>query len=221
MLFLKVGATFKATLLISVLTLLVGCGATHTAINKQKLDIQTKMSSTIFLDPLTVDKKTVYLQIRNTSDKSELDLERMIAEMMAVKGYTRVMAPEQAQILLQTNILQVGYSDLRAAEHALNQGFGGALGDAVGGEAVLSPVVVIADVQISERVGNSTTIKEKTRSRLKQGTNGVREIISTEKIEWKRYQTRALSAASKLNLKFKQVAPELIQGLARSITGIF
>jgi len=57
MLFLKARATFKAILLISALTLLLGCGATHTAINKRKLDVQTKMSSTVFLDPMTSDKK--------------------------------------------------------------------------------------------------------------------------------------------------------------------
>ena len=213
MLFLKARATFKAILLISALTLLLGCGATHTAINKRKLDVQTKMSSTVFLDPMTSDKKTVYLQIRNTSDKSELDLEHPVAEVMLAKGYTRVMAPEQAQILLQTNILQVGRSDLRAADHALNQGFGAALGGAVAGAAVGSLVsrqdnskgaiagglvgasvatvtdamiqdvvyVVIADVQISERVGNSVTIKEKTRSRLKQATMVCGELTQQKK----------------------------------------
>ncbi|HXH54399.1 MAG TPA: complement resistance protein TraT [Gammaproteobacteria bacterium] len=222
MLFLKAKAAFKATLLISVLALLVGCGATHPTINKRKLDVQTKMSPPVFLDPMISDKKTVYLQIRNTSDKPELDLEHSVAQAMLAKGYTRVMAPEQAQILLQTNILQAASSDLRAADHALNQGFGTALGGAVTDTMIRNIVyVAIADVQISERVGNSVTIKEKTRSRLKQGTNGVREIISTEKIEWKLYQARVVSTATKVNLKFKQAAPELIQGLTRSITGIF
>lgn len=253
MLFLQARTVLKAAVLIGVLAFLVGCNATHTAINKRKLEIQTKMSSTIFLDPITSDKKTVYLQIRNTSDKPELDLEHPIAEMLAAKGYTRVMAPEQAQILLQTNVLQVGRSDLRTADHALNQGFGAALGGAVAGAAVGSLAshhdngkgavvgglvgasvatvtdamvqdvvyVVIADVQISERVAKSVTIKEKSRARLKQGMNGVREVVSTEKIEWKRYQTRVVSTANKVNLKFKQAVPELIQGLTRSITGIF
>lgn len=250
--FLKMNGISKVIVLMSALALLTGCGATHTAINKRKLDVQTKMSSTVFLDPMNSDKKTVYLQIRNTSDKSELDLEHPIAALMATKGYTRVMAPEQAQILLQTNVLQVGRSDLRAADHALHQGFGAALGGAAAGAAVGSLVsrdngkgavagglvgasvatvtdamiqdvvyVVIADVQISERVGNSVTVKEKTRSRLKQGAHGVREVTSTEKIEWKRYQTRVVSTANKVNLKFKEAAPELIQGLTRSITGVF
>lgn len=253
MLFLKTCSSLKIAVFLSVCTVIIGCSATHTAINKRKLDVQTKMSSSIFLDPMTSDRRTVYLQVRNTSDKPELDLEHPIAESMAAKGYTRVMAPEQAQIVLQTNILQVGRSDLRAADHALNQGFGAALGGAVAGAAVGSLAskqdngkgaivgglvgasvatvtdamvqdivyMVIADVQISERVGNSVTVREKTRSRLKQGTNGVREMTSTEKVEWKRYQTRVVSTANKVNLKFKQAVPELVQGLTRSITGVF
>jgi predicted nucleic acid-binding protein len=79
----------------------------------------------------------------------------------------------------------------------------------------------ITDVQISERVGNSIVVKEKTKSKLKQGTNGVKELTSTEKIEWKRYQTRVVSTANKVNLKFDKAAPELIRGLTQSITGIF
>ncbi len=253
MLFLQESVAFRAIVMMSALALLIACGATHTAINKRKLDVQTKMSSTVFLDPMTSDKKTAYLQIRNTSDKPELDLEHSIAAGMVSKGYILVATPEQAQILLQTNILQVGRSDLRAAEHALHQGFGAALSGTAAGAAVGSLAsrddngkaaiagglvgasvatvtdamiqdvvyVVIADVQISERIGKSVTVKEKTRARLKQGTNGVREIISTEKIEWKRYQTRVVSTANKVNLKFKQAVPELIQGLTRSITGIF
>ena len=243
----------KLLALVSVLALLAGCGAAHNAINKRTLDVQTKMSATIFLDPVVTDKKTVFLQIRNTSDKPEFDLGQNIAAAMAEKGYKAVEAPEQAHYLLQANILQVGRSDLRAADHALTQGFGAALTGAIAGAAVgtlatsennergaiaggligstvatvadamVHDVVysVITDVQISERVANSIVVKEKTRSKLKQGERGVREITSTEKVEWKRYQTRIVSTANKVNLKFKQAAPELIKGLTRSITGIF
>ncbi len=243
----------KLVVIVGVITLLVGCGATHNAINKRTLDVQTKMSSTIFLDPVVSDKKIVFLQIRNTSDKPEFDIEPNIAFAMQEKGYKVVEAPEQAHYLLQANILQVGRSDLRAADHAINQGFGAALSGAIAGAAVGSIATrqdngrgaiagglvgstvatvtdamvhdvvysVITDVQISERIANSTVVKEKTRSKLKQGERGIREITSTEKVEWKRYQTRIVSTANKVNLKFKQAAPELIKGLTRSVTGIF
>jgi len=233
---------------------LMGCSATHVAINKRNLDVQTKMSATIFLDPVANDKKTVFLQIRNTSDKPELDLEASITKALENKGYCIMDTHEQAHYLLQTNVLQVGRADLRAAQHALDQGFGAAISGAVGGalagsalssredggkgavvgglmgaavstvtDAMVQDVVysVIADVQISERIGNSVVVREKNRATLKQGTRGVREVTSTEKIEWKRYQTRVVGMANKVNLKFKKAVPELIQGLTHSITGVF
>lgn len=244
---------FVVTLLLTALSGLMGCGATHTAINKRKLDVQTKMSATVFLDPVTSDKRTLFLQVRNTSDKPELDIQESIACAMQDKGYILVQNPEQAHYILQTNILQVGRTDLRAAEYALHQGFGAALGGAALGaalgslagdgdsnrgavaggvlgaavatvsDAMVQDVIysVVADVQISERVGNSVVVKEKTRSMLKQGTSGAREVTSTEKVDWKRYQTRVVSTANKFNLKFKKAVPELVHGLTRSITGIF
>ena len=244
----------QSILWVGLLMLLTGCSATHVAINKRNLDVQTKMSATVFLDPVTTDKKTVFLQIRNTSDRPELDLEGSIKAALEEKGYCVVASHEQAHYLLQTNVLQVGRTDLRAAQHALDQGFGAALSGAVGGamagsvlssredggkgavigglvgaavstvtDAMVQDVVysVIADVQISERVGNSVNVREKNRSTLKQGTRGIREITSTEKIEWKRYQTRVVSIANKVNLQFKKAVPALTQGLTQSITGIF
>ena len=80
---------------------------------------------------------------------------------------------------------------------------------------------VISDIQISERVGNSVKVKQKTRSKLKQGTNGVQEMVSTEKVTWKRYQTRIVSTANQVNLKFDKAVAELVTGLSRAITGLF
>jgi Enterobacterial TraT complement resistance protein len=46
-------------------------------------------------------------------------------------------------------------------------------------------------------------------------------LSSTETTDWKRYQTRVQSTASKANLEFEEAAPELTSGLTRSIAGIF
>ena len=48
---------------------LSGCAATSTAVAKRNLDVQTKMSDTIFLDPVSPDQRTVYVDVKNTSDK--------------------------------------------------------------------------------------------------------------------------------------------------------
>ncbi len=237
---------------ITALLLLSACGATHTAIHKRHLDVQTKMSASIFLDPVPSNQQTVFLQIKNTSDKAALDLAPSIRLAMEQKGYRVVHKLEKAHYLLQANILQVGRCDLREAQHALEQGFGAAVGGALAGavvgsvsskhaskgavvgglvgaavttvaDAMVQDVVysVISDIQISERVGNSIEVKQKTRSKLKQGTNGVQEMVSTEKVNWKRYQTRIVSTATQVNLKFDKAVSELVSGLSHAITGIF
>jgi hypothetical protein len=243
---------------VSLITFISGCGATHTAVNKRNLDAQTQMSSTIFLDPVTAEnKRSIFLQIRNTSDKPELDLQDSIALALQEKGYQITVRPEDAHYVLQANVLQVARCDLRAAQHALTQGFGATVsgaaigagigsliktpgrkgknkeavvaGSLVGGavatvtDAMVQDVVytAIADIQISERIGNSISVKEKTKSKLKQGNHGARELTSTETVEWKRFQTRVVATANQVNLKFEKAAPELLQGMTRSIAGIF
>ncbi|WP_323732727.1 complement resistance protein TraT [Candidatus Bandiella euplotis] len=65
---------------------LTGCGTTQKLIKHGKLEVQTKMSDTVFLDPIDDDKKTVILQIRNTTDKEGLDIEAQIKSAIEAKG---------------------------------------------------------------------------------------------------------------------------------------
>ena len=98
----------KRITLVTVATLvLAGCAATHVAISKRDLDVQTKMSDTVFLDPVGPDKRTIFLQIRNTSDKPDLAVNDEIAAALQTKGYTLLQDPEAAHYVLQANILQL------------------------------------------------------------------------------------------------------------------
>lgn len=112
-----------------------GCGAAHTAIKKRNLDVQTKMSETIFLEPTVPDKKTIYIDVRNTSDK-DIDVKTSIVNALQARGYTITNSPQKANFMLQANVLQVGKCDLREANGALSNGFGGGVGSAVAGGAV-------------------------------------------------------------------------------------
>jgi hypothetical protein len=228
---------------------LVGCAATHTAISKRNLDVQTKMSASIFLEPVEVEKQTVYVQVKNTSDKPELNLTQEVKNVVMARGYQVVSSPKKANYLLQANILQVGKADLRETESALTRGFGGALSGVVTGAAVGDMIgnrdstlgfgllggiagtvtdamvkditySIVTDIQISERAENGVIVEEELNSKLSQGTNSKRKIKSTEKHNWKRYQTRIISTANKVNLKFEAALPELIKGLTNSISGI-
>ena len=132
----KLVSIVKLGLVGAILTVIFsGCTAMSTAIKKRNLDVQTKMSETIFLEPVSPSKRVIYVDIRNTSDK-DLSIAESIKSKLKSKGYTITDNPDNAHFMLQANILQVKKSDLRTAQSALNAGFGGAvLGGAVGAVA--------------------------------------------------------------------------------------
>ena len=107
--------------LVAVLALLVvlsGCAATQTAIAKKNLDVQTKMSDAVFLEPVPPDQRIVFVQVRNTSDKENFDIETPIKSAIAAKGYRVTENPEEAYYKLQAQVLSVSRSSPTAAEAA-------------------------------------------------------------------------------------------------------
>jgi hypothetical protein len=228
---------------------LVGCNTTSKIIKHGKLEVQTKMSETIFLDPIEDDKKTVLLQIRNTSDKSGLEIESKIRSAVESKGYRIVNSPKQANIMIQANILQVGKSELENPFQVMTSGYGSGLeGFATGamlagatggsgrsmlgigllagvGNTILDAAVEVVnftmttDLQISEKA-EGNYVSESSDANLKQGTSGNKKSTWKQKTNWKKYQTRIMSVAKKVNLKFDEAEPKLTEGLVKSISGL-
>ncbi len=172
-------------------------------------------------------------------------VEPQIIAAVQQRGYKVVNDPEQAHYLLQANVLQVGKSNLREAENMLQSGFGsaavgavagaqfgsghgsvatGLAGAALGliGDAFVEDVYfsMVTDLQISERAKAGVVVTEAVDSKLKQGTSGYKNVSSTEETNWKRYQTRILSSANKVNLEFEEAQPVLIKGVVQSISGM-
>lgn len=130
----------KLLVLVSVAFLLVGCAATETMISKRKLDVQSKMSDTIFLNPVEDKQKTIYVQIKNTSDKPEFNITSWVKKSLQSRGYKVVTSPGKAHYLFQANILQVGKADITAASKAIAGGYGSSIQSVATG-AVLGGVV--------------------------------------------------------------------------------
>jgi Enterobacterial TraT complement resistance protein len=236
---------------VSAMLLAAGCAATATGLGKRNLEVQTKMTDTIFLEPVSPQDRTIFVQVRNTSDQADFDIAEAVKASIAGRGYRVVERPEQAHYLLQANVLQVGRASPTAAEQTFAGGFGGTLiGGAVGAagariasddpraliagglvgaatssiaDSLIEDVTytIITDVQISERAGEGVLVTERLDQNLRQGSGGSRIISATEIHDWKRYQTRIMSTANRTNLDFEDAAPELVAGLTRSISGIF
>lgn len=235
----------KFFLIIITGSLLTACSAIDKTMKYGKLDVQTKMSDTVFLDPVSDDQRTVILQIRNTSDKQDLDIADAIKYSIEAKGYRVVRDPKKAHFMIQANILQVGKTTDADAFNSLNSGFGGALaGGLIGGMAsndyrgmgvgalaggligVIADSAVqvvhyrmVTDLQISEKA-DGNFVDESSDATFRQGSSGHKKSTWKQKTNWKKYQTRIISVAKKTNLKFETALPELKSGLIQSISGL-
>lgn len=226
-----------------------GCGAIHTSVAKRNLDVQTQMSSTIFLDPVEPEQRTIFVDIRNTSDKPEFDLRPMVVQSLQSRGYRVIDSPSQATYWLQANVLQVGRTNARAANSAMNAGYGaaggavlghtvhratgGSSGSAATGAAIAGAVAgtvfdaliedvyysVITDIQIMERFDG--TVQERSEHVLVQGDSGGTTSTYQRQSDQRRYQSRVISYANQSNLKWEEAAPDLQMGLVRSLAGLF
>ncbi len=239
-----------AVMVVSSALVLSGCSAMGTAIKKRNLEVKTQMSETIWLEPS--NNKTVYLQIKNTSDKDMSGLQAKIASAVTSKGYQVVSNPDTAGYWIQANVLKADKMDLRESQGWLSRGYegavtGAALGAALGAgitaynsssagatlgvglaaglvgmaaDAMVEDVnyTMITDVQIAERT--KTQVQTDNVAVLRQGTSGAKVQTSTETGNQHKYQTRVVSNANKVNLKFPEAQPVLEDQLAKSIANI-
>lgn len=250
----KASKVFSSLAVITALTAGIGfsgCSAMNTAIKKRDLEVQTKMSETIFLEPVAPEQKIVFFDFRNTSDK-EINVKESIASAFTNRGYKITQNPKEATYMLQGNILKVGKSDLRESKSYLGSGFGAgitgaAMGAAAGyaatgsgrtgaalglagaalgfvGDALVEDTmyVMVTDLQIRERPLEGEVITQTQNANLAQGSSTtVKQDIKGGKVEWKTYRTRIVSTANKMNLEFAEAKSTLESALAHSVSGIF
>ncbi|MFP1732444.1 conjugal transfer complement resistance protein TraT [Lonsdalea quercina] len=225
---------------------LSGCSAMSTAIKKRNLEVKTQMSETIWLEPSS--ERTVFLQIKNTSDKDMGDLQSKISEAVIAKGYEITFSPEKAHYWIQANVLKADKMDLRESQSWLSHGYEGAVtGAALGAgitayntnsagatlgiglaaglvgmaaDAMVEDVnyTMITDVQIAERTKAAVTTENV--GALRQGKSGLKIQTSSEQGNQHKYQTRVVSNANKMNLKYPEAKPVLEDQLAKSIANI-
>jgi len=178
-------------LLIIIIFVLQGCAAAKIAIEHKDLAISTRMSDSIFLELTDAVENTVYVDIKNTSDK-ELQVNEKIKAAIQSRGYKVVDDFKKAFFHLRGNILFVGKADPSAADSALANGFGGglagvAIGNEIGGTGAMIGLglagaalemitnaltknvtfIIVTDLQISER--STDIITQSIESKFTQG----------------------------------------------------
>ncbi|ENT2598332.1 complement resistance protein TraT, partial [Escherichia coli] len=193
-------------------------------------------------------ERTVFLQIKNTSDKDMSGLQGKIADAVKARGYQIMTSPDKAYYWIQANVLKADKMDLRESQGWLSRGYeGAAVGAALGGgitayntgsagttlgvglatgligmaaDAMVEDInyTMITDVQIAERT--RTSVRTDNVAALRQGTSGSKIQTSTETGNQHKYQTRVVSSANQVYLKFEEAKPHLEDQLAKSIANI-
>lgn len=223
-----------------------GCGAAATAIEKRELVVQTKMSDSIFLEPVAPQKQIVYVKVRNTTDK-DVEIEDQIKRAFESKGFKVVSDPDEAYFMIQANVLQIGKTDATDSDSALKSGFGGGLlgagisaatggsGNNIGVGAAIGAVAglladtmvkdiyysMVTDVEIRQRPAINEKIVQSEENYSDQGiASTVSQNVNTNDVQWKIYRTRVISTANQVNLQFEEAKAELSKGIAKSLSGL-
>lgn len=201
------------------------CAATSAEMHHSDLNVESKMSNSIFLDPLDTGDKTIYVQVKNTSTEDLNNLAAAVRDDLHDGGYRIVNTPQHAHNLLQINILQYGAAkNPDEALKGISSGYGSVVTGALAGlgVGVLSGstawgVGVGLGVAAASWVADEM-VKDKAYSLI---TDVQISVQNPDKKSWKKYTTRVGSVADKVNLKFAEAKPILVQQLAKEISNIF
>ena len=117
-----------------------GCAAIHTSISKKNLEVQTKVSTAVFVDAVKREDRTVYVDVRSSVMEFDRNAfrEHITSEFVSNNnGYTLTDDPDSAQFHMNIFVLTLEQASASAAELALKQGYSsGKGGDILAGAAV-------------------------------------------------------------------------------------
>jgi hypothetical protein len=228
---------------------LSGCAALGTAVNHRNLTLQTKMSNTVFLNPVSKSKQTVYVRVGNTSGQTGMNFSSQLKRNLTQHGYRVMSSLSHAHYLLQANVIKAGKTNARNVNSILHGAYGDAIGTGLmglgigavvgdSGDATIAGGLIgsavgfaadtlikdeifgmVTDVQLSVR--SKQTLHQTVDATSQQGNSAVTRVTSSGGTHWMRYRTRIVTTADKVNLSFSQAKPKLKLQTAKSIAGLF
>lgn len=228
---------------------LTGCAATATTIKYRNLDIQTRLSASVFLAPTPPGPQTVWIHVKNSSN-SPLDFAPLTA-LLEAKGYEIVSEPQAARYQLQLQVLYLGKASPAEVDQSLAAGFGGAVLGAAAGAAVsgtgtgaglgaaasalfedgaelvanalVTPITytVILDLQLSEPSDTAVTTQSTTTFDQGGGRADGQSHATTETGRWRHHRSRVATTATQVNLAFETARPALEAQLTRTLASLF
>jgi len=115
----------------ALIAIISGCAAVQTSIAKRNLDVQTRISTAIFVDAVKRQDRVVYVDIR--SGVMEFDRNAFRKAVVAEfanngNGYRITDDPDAAQYQMNIFVTKLEKASPTAADVALSKGYGGDVG---------------------------------------------------------------------------------------------
>lgn len=241
----------KFKLLVLVLFLILpaavfsGCATTagpttsQSGLSSGNVALSTKMSASIFLQPVNPQDKVAYVTTRNTSTATGLNFRNELISELISEGYQVTNNLQKANFMVMTNILYIGLeSNNYTLAGALAGGFGGGFigsrynsgtsmvaggalgalaGGIIGSMFQSKKYMMVVDIQIEQRQAGTYTTSSTNAS---QGTASNVTTYNSGIKNWAIYRDRIVSQASAMNLNFASAEPLLKQQMAHSIANL-
>jgi hypothetical protein len=233
-----------------IITTLASCSAIHTSVAKRDLDVQTKLSTSIFVDPVPADRRTIYLEVRSAVMEFDRTSFRKALSHQLVNsgnGYTLIDDPEKSQYRMSVFVRNLEKTTPEAAASALGAGFqgagiGAAAAAATGSSyrgAVATGLVVgltstvanafvqdvmyllVADIQIKERAKKGVIVRRDSKVNSKISDDGSTTQTYSEATNIKEYRTRVVTTANKANLELEEAQPLMFDKTAYAMSAFF
>lgn len=195
------------------------------------LETNTKMTRSVFLNPVPKEQKTIYLIVKNTSDVNGVGekIKLLLVKNLQAKGYKIVNNIKNAHYILYVNILfannikekNAGMATAFGATTGAVIGASGATAGSTGKDALAGAVIGGVIYGVGAKLTEDETIRIVTDIQIKEKINpNATNDLNNEK-DYRTYTTRVFSQATETHLKVKDALPILEEKMANSIANIF
>ncbi len=230
---------------------LIGCSSTMRAIENRNLQVEAKMSDTIFLDPeVLTETPKVFVRVANTSDFQDVDFSDLLRKRLEGMGYTVTRSAREAQYQVTANLLYMGEKKQGMDPDAiLRAGFGGAVvggtvaavsgsnlrgagaaglvaGAAMAGsEALIGGIFHVDEyfgvVDIQVREEVEGGVTGTQVAELQSGMGGTVQTTRNIRSDKQEYRTRIVVKAKQTRMDRKEAVAVVTERLASQIAGLF
>lgn len=240
----------KLTITGLFISMLGGCTAIHTSVAKRNLDVQTKISTSIFVEPVSKEKRKIYLEVRSGVMEFDRNSFRQSIGKQLVSsgnGYTLTDDPKKAQYRMSVFVRTLEKTTPEGAAKALSSGYQGAgvgvaasyalggsgrnmagAGLLVSGLGVVANAFVqdvmyllVADIQIKENAGKGVIVRRDSKVNSKISDDGATTQTYSEATNKKEYRTRVVTTANKANLELPEAQPLMFDKTAYAMAAFF